>query len=246
MRPVSMTRSRPRQWTITRLLVVAPPSVRICIDTDGLQFRASYGSKIHYQRLAVESRQSWEKINASLDASEVAERGPLFNACGMLRVQSADHLDDLERETLANMERDGLRQTQFARSVEADRQRARDLGWDAKVLDFGMPDESPRKSFEAVLDSLAGFIRCSDACNYFYKKAAAQGVTFCFGPDKGAFECLVEERVEERVGEKGQKKATGLKTKDGTTHKFDVVVIAGEFYKPALPSSLLFLFVSIF
>ena len=220
-----MTRSRPRLWTITRLSVFTPASVRIYIDTDGLQFRASYGSKIHYQRLAVESRQSWEKINASLDASEIAERGPLFNACGMLRVQSADRLDDLERETLANMERDGLRQTQFVRGVEADRQRAQDLGWDAKVLDFSMPDESLRKSFEVVLDSLAGFIRCSDACNYFYKKAAAQGVTFRFGPDKGAFECLVEEQV----GEKGQKKATGLKTRDGTTHRFDVVVIAGEF-----------------
>lgn len=159
----------------------------------------------------------------------MAERGLLFNACGMLRVQPTDQLSDLEKETLGNMEQDGLRQTQFVRGLEADRLRARDFGWEAKMLEFDMPpddESSPNKSFGAVLDSLAGFIRCSDACNYFYKKAAAQGVVFHFGPDKGAFECLVEEQV----GAEGRKKATGLKTKDGITHKFDVVVIAGEYF----------------
>lgn len=141
----------------------------------------------------------------------------------MLRVQPSDQLGALEKETLANMERDGIRQTQFVKTLEADRQRARDLGWDAKLLDFGIPEESS-KTFEAVLDSLAGFMRCSDACNYFYKTAAAQGVTFKFGPETGAFDSLIEEPV----GSASQKRATGLKTKDGSIHKFDVVVIAGE------------------
>ncbi|RSM17266.1 hypothetical protein CDV31_003981 [Fusarium ambrosium] len=188
-------------------------------------FRASYGTKIHYQRLAVESRRAWEAINETTDPSS-----PLFNACGMLRVQPTAHLGALERETLSNMERDGIRDTQFVKSNSEDIERARERGWDQKLLNFNIPDTSPQETFEAVLDSLAGFMQCSRACAYFYEQAVAQGVTFHFGPEKGAFDSLVEESVGE------SKKAIGLKTKDGTFHKSDITVIAaGSFSTQLLP-----------
>lgn len=139
----------------------------------------------------------------------------------MLRVQPTAHLGALEHETLSNMERDGIRDTQFVKSIPDDVERARERGWDQKLLNFNIPDTSPQETFEAVLDSLAGFLQCSRACAYFYEQAVSQGVTFYFGPEKGAFDSLVEESVGE------SKKAIGLKTKDGDFHKSDITVIAG-------------------
>ncbi|KAF4458073.1 FAD dependent oxidoreductase [Fusarium albosuccineum] len=185
-------------------------------------FRASYGTKLHYQRLALESRRAWETINDTIRDDEPSSL--LFNSCGMLRVQPTSHLGALERETLKNMERDGIRDTQFVKSNPEDVERARERGWNEKLLTFQIHDASPQESFEAVLDSLAGFTQCSRACVYFYKKALAQGVTFHFGPEQGAFESLVKETVAGSL-----KKAVGLKTKDGVVHK------TGSFSTQLLP-----------
>ncbi|KAJ6135425.1 hypothetical protein N7512_000585 [Penicillium capsulatum] len=184
-------------------------------------FRASYGTKLHYQRLALESRKAWiaedEKRGFPSQSRGTAERR-LFLDSGMLRVQPSDELGALERETLANMERDGLRDTQFVKSNPEDRQRAEALGWKPKLLEFGIPGSSPPTSYEAVLDSLAGFVRCSDACAHYHRIAVDKGVEFHFGPEKGAVEELV----------KGKSRVTGLRTKDGAVHQVDVVVVAGK------------------
>ncbi|KAI8241110.1 L-saccharopine oxidase [Colletotrichum sp. SAR 10_99] len=196
-------------------------------------FRASYGKNIHYQRLALESRSAWEKINElRREEKNEEERSELFSGCGMLRVQPDADLGALERETLRNFERDGLRDTQFVKSDPTDRQRATERGWDSKLLEFAIPDSSSNQSFEAVLDSTAGFTKCSEACAYFYKVAERQGVVFHFGPQKGGFGSLIEENVPES----STKRAIGLKTKDGAVHKADVVVIAaGSFSTQLLP-----------
>ncbi|OTA93989.1 hypothetical protein M434DRAFT_30496 [Hypoxylon sp. CO27-5] len=197
---------------------------------DDFQFRASYGTKLHYQRLAIESRQAWVALNKTREHSGV-DRGDLFVNCGMLRVQPSDQLGALEKETLANMEQEGLRDTQFVKSDPNDRERARNLGWDHKLLDFAIPGECPPKSFEAVLDSLAGYTKSSEACARFQKTAAAQGVTFRFGHE-GKLESLVEEISPTS----SHRKVIGLQTKDGVLHKADVVVIAaGSFSTQLLP-----------
>ncbi|KAM3485924.1 hypothetical protein MY8738_000944 [Beauveria namnaoensis] len=177
-------------------------------------FRASYGTKLHYQRLALESREEWVAINKSSGAD-------LFVPSGMLRVQPSDKLGALEKETLANMERDGIRQTQFMKSLEGDRERAKAEGWDAKLLEFPIPDSDDGRTYEAVLDSLGGFMRCSNACLHFHKLAVLKGVKFLFGSEHGAVECIVEEMVG------GKKKAVGVRTKDGAIHKADIVAVAG-------------------
>ncbi|OTA54832.1 FAD dependent oxidoreductase [Hypoxylon sp. EC38] len=188
-------------------------------------FRASYGTKLHYQRLAIESRQAWITLNKTRQHSGI-DLGDLFVNCGMLRVQPSDHLGALEKETLANMEREGLRDTQFVESDPNDRERASNLGWDYKLLDFEIPGECPPKSFEAVLDSLAGYTKSSEACAHFQKTAAAQGVTFRFGHEVGKFDSLVEEE-----GNWFKDYLT-----DGVFHKADVLVIAaGSFSTQLLP-----------
>ncbi|OAR00861.1 hypothetical protein LLEC1_07495 [Akanthomyces lecanii] len=183
-------------------------------NVQAASFRASYGTKLHYQRLALESREEWIAINKS-------SGDDLFVPSGMLRVQPSDVLGALEKETLANMERDGIRGTQFVKSLAEDRERATAEGWDAKLLEFPIPDSNDGRTYEAVLDSLGGFMRCSNACLYFYKLATSKGVKFIFGKEHGAVEYIVEEMVG------GRKRAVGVKTRDGAVHKANVVAVAG-------------------
>lgn len=189
------------------------------------QFRASYGKEIHYQRLALESRRAWvleDEKRGSTEQDDGRDVG-LFVNSGMLRIQPFDHLAALEKETLANMQRDGLRDTQFVKSDPADCERAIKQGWKDKILNFRIPDSE--STYEAVLDSLAGFVRCSDACAHYQKMAADKGVKFYLGPQEGAIDHLV--KVKSNL-ELSKDKVTGLKTKDGVVHDADAVVVAGK------------------
>lgn len=139
----------------------------------------------------------------------------------MLRAQPTASLSALEKETLQSMERDGIRDTQFVKSDPDDRKRATELGWEKKLLDFMIADDDENRSFEAVLDSLAGFTRSSDGCAYYQRLAREEGVAVCLGRENGRFDSIEETNSE------GVKKATGLRTKDGMIHEADTVVIAG-------------------
>ena len=172
------------------------------------QFRASYGKKVHYQRLAMEARAKWLEMGHDL-----------FVESGMLRVQPTSELGALELETLENMTKEGHRHQMFVRGDDADTRRAEAEGWGAKLLDFEDPQSETKETFAAVLDTTAGFIKCSEACLYYYNLAKALGVDFVFGLEAGAFGRLVKD-------EAGQ--AVALKTKDGKEHPADVTVIAGE------------------
>ncbi|QKX57773.1 uncharacterized protein TRUGW13939_04893 [Talaromyces rugulosus] len=197
-------------------------------------FRASYGTKLHYQRLAMESRNAWmiQDNKRGFLGDNDENGGRLFVNSGMLRVQPTTHLDTLEKETLANMERDGLRGTQFVKSSPNDRERAESLGWKAKLLDFDIPETSPTQTFDAVLDSLAGFVRCSSACTYWYDISVAKGVKFNFGKE-GSVESLV--KIPCSAGTL-KEKVIGLKTRDGVIHNADTVVVAaGSFSTQVLP-----------
>ncbi|KAK2595479.1 hypothetical protein QQS21_006819 [Conoideocrella luteorostrata] len=189
-------------------------------------FRASYGKKLHYQRLAMESRDAWIKINQGLDE-------PLFVESGMLRVQPTDELGALEKETLANMERDGFRDTQFVKSDVEDQRRAAVQGWQKKLLEFEIPESEEHKTFDAVLDSLGGLTRCSAACYHYYRMAAAAGVKFIFGPEEGNFDSFIEQ---DSTVDATKTKVVGLRTKDGKAHAADVVAVAaGSFSTQLLP-----------
>ncbi|OQD75433.1 hypothetical protein PENDEC_c007G04063 [Penicillium decumbens] len=197
-------------------------------------FRASYGTELHYQRLAMESRKAWLTEDEKRMSSQTDDQNErkLFVNGGMLRVQPTHEIEAFEKETLENMERDGLRDTQFVLSDPKDQQRADSLRWKDKLLHFEIPQTSPAETYEAVLDSLAGFVRCSNACAHYQQVAAAKGVEFHFG-QQGAVESLMKAQS---TIETSKEKVTGLKTKDGVTHNADVVVVAaGSFSTQVLP-----------
>lgn len=174
----------------------------------------------------MESREAWLAEDEKRTSSQTDDRNErkLYVNSGMLRVQPTREMEALEKETLENMERDGLRHTQFVKSNPEDQQRADSLGWKAKLLSFEIPQTSPPDSYEAVLDSLAGFVRCSNACAHYQEVAAAKGVKFHFG-QQGAVESLVKVQS---TTESGKEKITGVKTKDGVIHSADAVVVAGN------------------
>lgn len=208
-------------------------------------FRASYGRELLYQRLAYESRDLWCQWNEDLQKAfldpELAVTLPkgltpdtiLFNESGMLRVQPSTVLSSLEKETLANMNSEGLRATQYIRTDSADRQRAEVNGWIHKLLAFPVPSNSSGslsleenftdECFEAVLDSTAGFVLCSKACSFALWKARRAGVQFVLGPTIGKFKELIEKELPD-----GRKKVTGVRTANDLEHNADIIIIAGR------------------
>ncbi|WWC62333.1 uncharacterized protein I303_104929 [Kwoniella dejecticola CBS 10117] len=183
-------------------------------------FRASYGKKIHYQRLAMEAREKWEQLG-----------NDLFVSSGMLRVQPTANLGALELETIANMRRDGLRDKLFIKGDKDDELRAKEARWHHKLLDVPIPDLDPSQSFAAVLDTTAGFTRSSEACLHYFKLAQGLGIPFVLGAEKGAFDSLI--KVEYGGG---GCRIQGIRTKDGVEHLSDKTVIAaGSFSTQLLP-----------
>lgn len=197
-----------------------PGSTAASVDENKV-FRASYGSELQYQRLAYEAREVWKRWNDELGPGK-----ELFVASGMLRVQHARELDESEKRTLENMTAEGLRDTQFVLLSDDDRRRAQERGWAHKLLRFAIPKTDGKETFEAVLDSTAGYVYPSRACAYLADKLRKKGAEFIEGPEKGEFASFVVE------GSGNSKRVTGIRTKDGKEHLADLVIMACE-----LPSS---------
>ncbi|PCH41319.1 FAD dependent oxidoreductase [Wolfiporia cocos MD-104 SS10] len=178
-------------------------------------FRASYGDEIYYQRLAYEARAIWKEWN-----DEMGPGKELFMESGMLRVQPSDELDELEKQTLANMTKEGLRDTQYILTNEEDVRRAERNGWAHKLLKFSIPESDGKRAFEAVLDSTAGYVYPSAGCAYLAEKLHKLGAKFIEGPEKGVFKSF---RIE---GEGESKRVIGITTADGKEHSADLVIMA--------------------
>jgi len=190
-----------------------PGSTAASVDENKV-FRASYGDELYYQRLAYEARAMWKEWNEELGPGK-----ELFVESGMLRVQHSTYLDDFELDTLANMTKEGLRDTQYILTDEKDVQRAIKDGWAHKLLKFPVPG-SEEDTFAAVLDTTAGYVFPSKACAYLADKLRKKGTQFIEGPEKGVFASL---RVE---GSGESKRVVGIVTKDGKEHSADLVIMA--------------------
>lgn len=91
--------------------------------------RFSYGDEIEYQKLAFEAAKLWEEWNEQIALADenhlpnVLRSGTrrLWWNCGYLRMSETDEYDDFERITLKNMEKEGIRATQFMVDNESGR-----------------------------------------------------------------------------------------------------------------------------
>ncbi|KAI1469043.1 FAD dependent oxidoreductase [Daldinia caldariorum] len=191
--------------------------------------RFSYGSEIEYQRLATEAAGLWEEWNreiAATPADELPERlregdRKLWWNAGMLRMSSEDDFGDFEVATLENMEREGIRESQFKADDEADIARAKERGWAHKL------DPCRRQerfgSHKAVLDSTAGFVYAYKSCAWAQHLAKRAGVKMILDPLRGK---VVD------IATKDDRPV--VVTADGLEIAADLVVVAGGGWTPSL------------
>ncbi|KAI0104851.1 FAD dependent oxidoreductase [Nemania sp. FL0031] len=188
--------------------------------------RFSYGSEIEYQRLASQAAEIWEEWNheiTSLAEVEEEELPPVlrsgerkvWNKCGFLRMGAGSEFADIELQTLENMEKEGIRDTQFKSDDEADVARAVHSGWAHKL------DPCKRQErfgvHKAVLDLSAGFVVAYKACAWAQYLARKAGVEFILHPIRGKV-IDIDTTTDDRPI---------IRTADQVAHEGDLVVVAG-------------------
>ncbi|KAI1311503.1 FAD dependent oxidoreductase [Xylaria venustula] len=206
--------------------------------------RFSYGGEIEYQRLASQAASIWEQWNREIadlaargkerdaeqrregeaegisveeELPEVLRTGDpkLWYRCGFLRMAAGSEFSDFELQTLRNMEREGVRESQFKSDDDADIERATRTGW-AHKLDVCKRQER-FGVHKAVLDSSAGFVVAYKACAWAQYLARKAGVEFILHPTKGRVVDIDTADPRKPV----------VKTADGIAHEGDLVVVAG-------------------
>jgi sarcosine oxidase/L-pipecolate oxidase len=188
--------------------------------------RMSYGEDLMYQRLAFQAADIWREWNKDLSRTPAAElpkglvpEDRLFENCGFLRLSADDTLSQHETTTLANLTKEGMRDTQYVIGHEEDEKRARnsvarhDLKFDA------LKRKQRGQNLAGVFDSTAGFVRASKACVWAMHLARKCGVKFVLG-DKGRMSSLIKQEDSSKI--------VGIKTADGVSHLADLVVIASK------------------
>ncbi|ORY71122.1 FAD dependent oxidoreductase [Pseudomassariella vexata] len=131
--------------------------------------RFSYGEEIEYQRLATQAAGMWDEWNRQIvEESEdlpesLKKTDKLWWKSGFLRLSTTGELGEFELKTLRNMEREGIRDTQFRSDDTAER--------------FGV--------HKAVLDSTAGFVEAYKSCAFALCLAKKAGVKFILHPMQG-------------------------------------------------------------
>ncbi|KAI0890851.1 FAD dependent oxidoreductase [Annulohypoxylon nitens] len=191
--------------------------------------RFSYGTEIEYQRLATEAAKMWDEWNREILAAstdELPERlknkdRKLWWNVGMLRMSCTSDLGDFETATLENMEREGIRETQFRTDDDVDVSRAKEHGWAHKL------DPCRRRerlgTHKAVLDSTAGFVYAYKSCAWAQHLARKAGVKMILDPQRGKVVDITTEDDHPVV-----------RTADGLRHVANLVVVAGGGWTPSL------------
>lgn len=75
------------------------------------------GKEIEYQNLAREARLEWLRWNDEVAASNDLPKGirrdrPLFRACGLIKIATGEKLDQIDLDSIAELEKVGLREPQ--------------------------------------------------------------------------------------------------------------------------------------
>ncbi|KAI0173540.1 FAD dependent oxidoreductase [Hypoxylon sp. FL1284] len=196
--------------------------------------RMSYGDEIEYQRLAFDGIEVWNAWNAEIRASSpeslprgLAPTDLIWNNCGFLRMSIDGQLSAIERATLANMTREGLRHTQFVLGDPADEERARARfpkgEWERKSDPFNRRRQG--KDLVGVFDSTAGFVEASKACIWVSHLCRRNGVKFVLGERDGQVTTFIKD---------ASGKTVGMRTKSGAEHHSKLLILAAGAWTPSL------------
>ncbi|KAJ4253810.1 hypothetical protein NW762_010205 [Fusarium torreyae] len=190
--------------------------------------RAAYGAEIWYQNLALDAISKWKKWNEELKAGKVTPPGlssqdALFVNNSTLTITSDSSLSKFDRDTIQNMTKVGLQDTQIDLSEPSDVERAKAQGFGFAV------DAIDLKGHAALLDTQSGFAYADKACRFALTKAQTLGVQFVFGESRGKFVGLLEN---------ADSQVLGVRTADGVSHPAELTIMACGGWTPSLVTQL--------
>lgn len=191
-------------------------------------FRAHYAEKKHYQDLAFQAFDIWQKWNREIQLlpPEEAQKYTdlkLIDLCGMLRLD--DTLGWEERASRENFAADGLGSLEMDINDEADVKRARVSGFGPKI-DVALDFKKRFPSLEGTLDLTSGVLYASRCLQFVCHLCEQMGVKFVLGGEKGTFKKYIERENE----------IMGIVTEDGQRHLADLVVVnAGPWSTKLVP-----------
>ncbi|KAK0206981.1 FAD dependent oxidoreductase [Desarmillaria ectypa] len=187
-------------------------------------FRCWYGKETEYQHLAFAAREEWFRWNKDLAATPAEDLPPsltpntkLLYLSGVLRLPSTESspITQFDQDSLATL-------TPEQRSHTYILSEGGDLGGESRRV------RAVNWNGDGLLDVNGGFTRADKACAYAKYLAGKAGVKFILGPEKGKVVKIVTENRD------GQKKVTGVRTKDGIVHTGDLIIVAAGGWTPSL------------
>ncbi|KAL7629521.1 hypothetical protein AAE478_001042 [Parahypoxylon ruwenzoriense] len=196
--------------------------------------RMSYGEEIEYQRLAFDGLKTWNAWNEEIGSTKPEElpyglkpSDLIWNNCGFLRMSIDGQLSAIERSTLENMTREGLRQTQFVIGDPEDEKRARshfrEEEWENKSDPFRRKKQG--KKLVGVFDSTAGFVEASKACTWVMHLCRKNGVRFVLGERDGQVSSFIKDSIGRTVG---------VHTVSGAEYHSKLLILAAGSWTPHL------------
>ncbi|KAF9879324.1 phospholipase c [Colletotrichum karsti] len=190
--------------------------------------RAAYGSQLEYQTLALDAIAKWKSWNEEIKTGKTLPPGfsrndTLFVNNGTVTMTSGLTLDRFEEDTIQNMDKVGLRETQINLHNPEHVERAVAKGFGFAVDAFDIKNDS------SILDTQSGFVYADKACRFALHKAETLGVKTVLGGPGGTFSAFLE-NSESRV--------TGVKTADGRTHPAELTIMACGGWTPSLLTQL--------
>ncbi|KAF9887175.1 hypothetical protein FE257_010429 [Aspergillus nanangensis] len=178
--------------------------------------RAAYGSQVEYQELATDAIASWESWNEEIKSGKTLPPA-------LLGSPPKTDCSSTTRDTIANMTKVGLRETQVVWNNPDDVDRATKQGFGFAVNPFN------RKNNFGVLDTQGGFVYADRACCFALHQAKALGVNLILGGMKGTFSNFLGE---------ANSHITGVRTADGVSHCAELMIMACGGWTPTLVPQL--------
>lgn len=192
-------------------------------------FRAQYAEKKHYQDLAFQAFEVWQKWNSDIQLLPEEEKNKftdlkLLDLCGYMKLDDIDGWE--EKKSRENFVREGLGSLNIDISNENDVKRAKYLGLGNKI-NFALNLKKKYPEIQGTLDLTAGVLYASRTLQYAFYLCKKLGVKFVLGGDKGTFQDFIY---------KFENVVNGIKTKDGKEHLADLVVVnAGPWTTKLVP-----------